>query len=179
MPCTPLWRKFWIRPCYSQFLPYCAPPLSLIPLISPVLEHDSSSVCTHKCSNVFSWFHREEEEIKQGIFVTSIGASILSLLAIAFNRFFVILHPFNYRAKMSNTVIVVVMVTIWVYSMIFGALPIAGWNANSGDCSRIFPGLARTYVFVLSLHVVVALVIILGLYIAIFVKVRTESLCIV
>jgi len=101
----------------------------------------------------------------------SIGASILSLLAIALNRYFVLVHPFHYRAKMSNTIVVLVTVFIWIYSMIFGVLPIVGWNASHDDCSSIFPGLARTYVFVLSLHVVVVLVVIMALYLVIFLKV--------
>jgi hypothetical protein len=72
---------------------------------------------------------------------------------------------------MNNIIVAVAIATIWVYSMIGGSLPIAGWNAVNYGCSGIFPGLARTYVFVVGLHVVIILVIIMVLYLRIFCKV--------
>ncbi|XP_031552190.1 lysophosphatidic acid receptor 1-A-like [Actinia tenebrosa] len=118
---------------------------------------------------------RLELELKQAVFILSVSASILTLLVISLNRYFVIVHPFHYRSTMNNAIVVIAIVITWIYPIVGGFLPLAGWNDANYECSGIIPGLAKSYVFVLSLHVVVILIVILVLYLRIYCKVRESA----
>lgn len=54
--------------------------------------------------------------------------SVLTLTAIATEKYITIFHPLDYDNLITHTSITVVIIIIWVFAQLFGFLPLIGWN---------------------------------------------------
>ncbi|XP_043086798.1 sphingosine 1-phosphate receptor 5b [Puntigrus tetrazona] len=88
------------------------------------------------------WFLREG-----GVFIT-LSASIISLLAIAIERFFTMRNTKPYHRAKRNRMFALIAGS-WALSLLLGALPIMGWNClqRLELCSTVLPLYAKSYVF--------------------------------
>ncbi|XP_009330253.1 PREDICTED: adenosine receptor A3-like [Pygoscelis adeliae] len=64
-------------------------------------------------------------------------ASILSLLAIAVDRYLRVKMPTRYRAAVTKKRICVILGLCWLVSMLVGLVPMLGWNQHTGSSSYI------------------------------------------
>ncbi|XP_041453365.1 tyramine receptor 1-like [Lytechinus variegatus] len=60
--------------------------------------------------------------------VLACSASINTLGAIALDRYFAIVYPFQYAKRMSTCRIVAFLVWIWTQSLFFSVMPVLGWS---------------------------------------------------
>ncbi|XP_067314335.1 sphingosine 1-phosphate receptor 5b [Pseudorasbora parva] len=88
------------------------------------------------------WFLREG-----GVFIT-LAASIISLLAIAIERYFTMLNTRPYYRAKRNRMFALIVVS-WALSLLLGTLPIMGWNClhDLDSCSTVLPLYAKSYIF--------------------------------
>lgn len=88
------------------------------------------------------WFLREG-----GVFIT-LMASIVSLLAIAIERYFTMLNTKPYYRAKRNRMFALIGVS-WALSLLLGTLPIMGWNClhDLKSCSTVLPLYAKSYIF--------------------------------
>ncbi|XP_061219148.1 adenosine receptor A3-like [Neopsephotus bourkii] len=64
-------------------------------------------------------------------------ASILSLLAIAVDRYLRVKLPTRYRAAVTKKRICVTLALCWLVSVLVGLVPMLGWNRHTGSSSHI------------------------------------------
>lgn len=118
------------------------------------------------------WFLREG-----GVFIT-LAASMISLLAIAIERYFTMLNTKPYYRAKRKRMFVLIGVS-WVLSLLLGILPILGWNClhDLESCSTVLPLYAKSYIFfsvVVFMAVLLAIVVLYG-RIFHFVKSNTQN----
>lgn len=118
------------------------------------------------------WFIREG-----GVFIT-LAASMISLLAIAIERYFTMLNTKPYYRAKRKRMFALIGVS-WVLSVLLGLLPIMGWNClgDLKSCSTVLPLYAKNYIFFSVLVFMGVLLAIVALYARIFhfVKSNTQS----
>ncbi|XP_051985836.1 sphingosine 1-phosphate receptor 5b [Xyrauchen texanus] len=109
------------------------------------------------------WFLRE------GFVFIMLTASIISLLAIAIERYLTMLNmkP-RHRAKRNR--MFALIGASWVLSVLLGILPIMGWNClpNLKWCSTVLPLYAKSYIFFCVFICLAVLLVIVVLYGRIF-----------
>ncbi|KAL0190111.1 hypothetical protein M9458_012809, partial [Cirrhinus mrigala] len=116
------------------------------------------------------WFLREG-----GVFIT-LAASVISLLAIAIERYFTMLNTKPYQRAKRNRMFALIVAS-WVLSLLLGTLPIMGWNCvhDLPRCSTVLPLYAKSYiVFCVFVFMAVLLAIVL-LYGRIFHFVKSNT----
>ncbi|NXK46836.1 AA3R protein, partial [Chauna torquata] len=64
-------------------------------------------------------------------------ASILSLLAIAIDRYLRVKLPTRYRATITKRRVCVILGFCWLISVLVGLVPLLGWNQHTGGSSHI------------------------------------------
>ncbi|XP_058635384.1 sphingosine 1-phosphate receptor 5b [Onychostoma macrolepis] len=116
------------------------------------------------------WFLREG-----GVFIT-LSASVISLLAIAIERFFTMRNTKPYYRAKRNRMFALIAAS-WVLSLLLGALPIMGWNClrRLEWCSTVMPLYAKSYNFFCVLVFLAVLLAIVLLYGRIFHFVKTNT----
>ncbi|XP_040272893.1 sphingosine 1-phosphate receptor 3 [Bufo bufo] len=117
-----------------------------------------------------AWFVRE------GSMFIALGASTLSLLAIAIERHLTMIKMRPYDANKKYRVFLLIG-TCWLISFSLGALPILGWNCrnNLEDCSTVLPLYSKKYVgFCISIFIAILIAIVI-LYARIYVLVKSSS----
>ncbi|XP_053562612.1 adenosine receptor A3 [Bombina bombina] len=112
------------------------------------------------------------------------NASILSLLAIAIDRYLRIKIPTRYRIVMTSRVIYISIFSVWIVSFLMGIVPMFGWNNRSNLPKEDQDTLNCTFTSVMSMNYMVyfntflwvflPLLIMLGLYIEIFYLIRKQ-----
>ncbi|KAK3094208.1 hypothetical protein FSP39_025460 [Pinctada imbricata] len=114
--------------------------------------------------------------IKYSSVICTMGASLLSLLAIACDRYIAIIHPLRYPALMTRKRAKVIIALIWIYEILVLVIPL-GWNhyddrSNLCDFFVVLPlGFSITNAFVL---IFVCLLICFLLYVRIFIVARAH-----
>ncbi|XP_048056046.1 sphingosine 1-phosphate receptor 5b [Megalobrama amblycephala] len=116
------------------------------------------------------WFLREG-----GVFIT-LMASVVSLLAIAIERYFTMLNTKPYYRTKRNRMFALIGVS-WALSMLLGALPILGWNClhDLKSCSTVLPLYAKSYIFFCIFVFMAVLLAIVVLYGRIFHFVKSNT----
>ncbi|XP_043920243.1 sphingosine 1-phosphate receptor 3-like [Protopterus annectens] len=120
--------------------------------------------------SVTAWFVRE------GSMFVALGASTLSLLAIAIERHLTMIKMRPYDANKKYRVFLLIG-TCWLISFTLGALPILGWNCigNLPNCSTLLPLYSKNYITVLISIFMALLVAIVILYARIYILVKTSG----
>ncbi|XP_076214420.1 adenosine receptor A3-like [Aptenodytes patagonicus] len=101
-------------------------------------------------------------------------ASILSLLAIAVDRYLRVKLPTRYRAAVTKKRICVILGLCWLVSVLVGLVPMLGWNQHTGSSSyiecRYLAVMRMDYVVYFSFFawIVLPLLIMCALYTEIF-----------
>ncbi|XP_008504246.1 sphingosine 1-phosphate receptor 3 [Calypte anna] len=114
--------------------------------------------------------------IREGSMFVALGASTLSLLAIAIERHLTMIKMRPYDANKKYRVFLLIG-TCWLISIALGALPILGWNCinNLPDCSTILPLYSKKYVvFCISIFIAILVAIVI-LYARIYILVKSSS----
>ncbi|ROL55044.1 Sphingosine 1-phosphate receptor 3 [Anabarilius grahami] len=116
------------------------------------------------------WFLREG-----GVFIT-LMASVVSLLAIAIERYFTMLNTKPYYRAKRNRMFALIGVS-WALSLLLGALPILGWNClrDLKSCSTVLPLYAKSYIFFCIFVFMAILLTIIILYGRIFHFVKSNT----
>ncbi|KAK9973118.1 hypothetical protein ABG768_023865 [Culter alburnus] len=116
------------------------------------------------------WFLREG-----GVFIT-LMASVVSLLAIAIERYFTMLNTKPYYRAKRNRMFTLIGVS-WALSLLLGALPILGWNClhDLKLCSTVLPLYAKSYIFFCVFVFMAILLAIVVLYGRIFHFVKSNT----
>ncbi|XP_016364953.1 sphingosine 1-phosphate receptor 5b [Sinocyclocheilus rhinocerous] len=116
------------------------------------------------------WFLREG-----GVFIT-LSASVISLLAIAIERYFTMLNTKPYHRAKRNRMFALIAAS-WVLSLLLGALPIMGWNClhDLKWCSTVLPLYAKSYIFFCVFVFLTVLLAIVLLYTRIFHFVKSNT----
>lgn len=117
-----------------------------------------------------AWFIREG-----GVFIT-LAASIISLLAIAIERYFTMLNTKPYYHAKRKRMFALIGVS-WALSVLLGALPIMGWNCldDLDACSIVLPLYAKNYIFFCVFVFMAVLLGIVALYARIFHFVKSNT----
>ncbi|XP_015195441.1 sphingosine 1-phosphate receptor 3 [Lepisosteus oculatus] len=116
------------------------------------------------------WFVRE------GSMFVALGASTLSLLAIAIERHMTMIKMRPYDANKKYRVFLLIG-ACWLIAISLGALPILGWNCtdNLPDCSTVLPLYSKKYVAFCIIIFMALLVAIAILYARIYTLVKSSS----
>ncbi|XP_016413210.1 sphingosine 1-phosphate receptor 1-like [Sinocyclocheilus rhinocerous] len=116
------------------------------------------------------WFLREG-----GVFIT-LSASVISLLAIAIERYFTMLNTKPYHRAKRNRMFALIAAS-WALSLLLGALPIMGWNClhHLKWCSTVLPLYAKSYIFFCVFVFLTVLLAIVLLYTRIFHFVKSNT----
>ncbi|XP_007907178.1 sphingosine 1-phosphate receptor 1 [Callorhinchus milii] len=127
-------------------------------------------------SNTFSltptqWFVRE------GSMFVALAASVLSLFAIAIERYLTMLKMKPHSTGSTYRVFLLIS-GCWLLSLALGGLPIMGWNCISDlpSCSTVLPLYHKHYILFCTSVLSVILMAIVLLYARIYLLVRARSL---
>lgn len=126
-------------------------------------------------SNTYSltpaqWFVRE------GSMFVALAASVLSLLAIAIERYLTMLKMKPHSSGGSSRVFLLIS-GCWLLSLLLGGLPIMGWNCLRGfpSCSTVLPLYHKHYILFCTTAFSFILLAIVLLYARIYALVRARS----
>ncbi|XP_078074367.1 sphingosine 1-phosphate receptor 1 [Mustelus asterias] len=116
------------------------------------------------------WFLRE------GSMFVALAASVLSLLAIAIERYLTMLKMKPHSSGSSSRVFLLIS-GCWLLSVLLGGLPIMGWNCLQGfpHCSTVLPLYHKHYILFCTTVFSFILLAIVLLYARIYVLVRSRS----
>ncbi|KAI7807706.1 sphingosine 1-phosphate receptor 5b [Triplophysa rosa] len=116
------------------------------------------------------WFLREG-----GVFFT-LAASVISLLAIAVERYATILNMKTHRRTKCNRILALIVAS-WALSLLLGVLPVLGWNCLRclSWCSTVLPLYAKSYIFFCVFMFMTVLLAIVLLYGRIFHFVKSNT----
>lgn len=105
------------------------------------------------------------ELLISGLLVTSLTASLCSLMGVALDRYLSLSHALTYGSGQSRRRAAVLLLLVWLGAGVIGAGPAIGWNCLSEltSCSVTRP-LTRTYLSLLCGGFLVVVVITLQLY---------------
>ncbi|KAM4530496.1 sphingosine 1-phosphate receptor 2 isoform 1-T2 [Odontesthes bonariensis] len=113
--------------------------------------------------------------IREGTAFIALAASVLSLLAIAIERYIAITKVKVYGSTKTCRMFLLIG-ACWVTSILLGGLPIIGWNCinNLPDCSAVLPLYSKKYIlFVVTIFSLILLSIVI-LYVKIYLIVRSS-----
>lgn len=113
--------------------------------------------------------------IREGTAFIALAASVLSLLAIAIERYVAITEVKVYGSNKTCRMFLLIG-TCWVTSILLGGLPIIGWNCinDQDSCSAVLPLYSRRYIFFVMTVFIVILLSIVILYVRIYLIVRSS-----
>ncbi|KAM4597607.1 G protein-coupled receptor 3 [Polymixia lowei] len=105
------------------------------------------------------------ELLTSGLLVTSLTASLCSLMGVALDRYLSLSHALTYGAGQSRYRAAVLLLLVWLGACIIGAGPAMGWHCLSepASCSVARP-LTRTYLSLLCGGFLVVVMVTLQLY---------------
>jgi len=112
--------------------------------------------------------------------VILVQVSIFNLLAVAFERYFAIKHPFTYQKYMTIRKAVIVNGIVWALGILFGLIPVFGWNLRSEMTSdwkcNFVTVIDMTYVVYFHFFgcIIIPLIIIVVIYFYIYLVVRKQ-----
>ena len=100
--------------------------------------------------------------------------SVANLGAVTFDRFLAVVIPLRYKSIMTKRVIVPIIVSVWVFSTIFGFVPFMGWRTvvepkdPSGLFCQVPLNLARGYIITVCIVGLFPSIFVLAAYVKIF-----------
>lgn len=105
------------------------------------------------------------ELLTSGLLVTSLTASLCSLMGVALDRYLSLSHALTYGSGQSRRRAAVLLLLVWLGAGVLGAGPALGWNClgDPGACSVARP-LTRTYLSLLCGGFLLAVAVTLQLY---------------
>ncbi|XP_060601078.1 adenosine receptor A1-like [Ruditapes philippinarum] len=112
------------------------------------------------------------------IIVAFTQVSIFNLLAVAFERYFAIKHPFAYTKHLDIKLSLLVNAGVWFLGMVIGLIPLFGWNLEdkrneNWTCNfETVIDMEYTVYFHFFGCIVIPLIIIIAIYCYIFIIVR-------
>ncbi|XP_052767766.1 adenosine receptor A1-like [Mya arenaria] len=114
------------------------------------------------------------------IVVAFTQVSIFNLLAVAFERFFAIKHPFAYQKHMTIKYSMLINAGVWTLGLLFGLIPMFGWNLKklvTDDWMCNFVTVIDME-YVVYFHffgcIIIPLLIIVAIYVYIYLIVRKQ-----
>ncbi|XP_076853336.1 sphingosine 1-phosphate receptor 5a [Brachyhypopomus gauderio] len=116
------------------------------------------------------WFLREG-----GVFIT-LAASIISLLAIAIERYVTMVQMKPYQGTKRGRMFALIVAS-WVLSVFLGVLPIMGWNCMGilDQCSTVLPLYSKSFILCCITVFSAVLLAIVVLYVRIFCIVKSTT----
>ncbi|XP_077446649.1 G protein-coupled receptor 3 [Stigmatopora argus] len=108
------------------------------------------------------------ELVTSGLLVTSLTASLCSLMGVALDRYLSLSHALTYGSGESRRRATLLLLLVWAGACIMGASPAMGWNClgNATSCS-VAPPLTRAYLSLLCSGYLVVVLVTLQLYVGI------------
>ncbi|XP_019715310.1 G protein-coupled receptor 3 [Hippocampus comes] len=105
------------------------------------------------------------ELVTSGLLVTSLTASLCSLMGVALDRYLSLSHALTYGSGQSRRRAALLLLLVWAGACVMGAGPAMGWNCldERASCS-VAPPLTRTYLSLLCGGFLVVVVVTLQLY---------------
>ncbi|KAL9988730.1 hypothetical protein ACROYT_G003209 [Oculina patagonica] len=123
------------------------------------------------------WLHGEIMcEIWSTVFLVTVPASILTLLAVSIDRYKSLSDPLNKFRRtrfMTRKKALMIIFLIWTYSVVFASVPLMGWRTHPGE-SAIYQGICwfpytKTYTSLTCfLNYILPLLVTCGIYIKIY-----------
>ena len=109
-----------------------------------------------------------------GFGFATMTASLLSLVALAIEKYIAVFHPFEYHQYMKPCTVVLTALAIWLVSILFGALPLLGWNEFTGVCAFV-QRTSFSYVITWSTICMTGAVLVFYVYMRIFFIARKHA----
>ncbi|XP_008329813.1 G protein-coupled receptor 3 [Cynoglossus semilaevis] len=105
------------------------------------------------------------ELVTSGLLVTSLTASLCSLMGVALDRYLSLSHALTYGSGQSRRRAAVLLLLVWVGACVIGVGPVMGWHCigEPESCSVARP-LTRTYLSLLCGGFLVVVMVTLQLY---------------
>ncbi|XP_068189711.1 G protein-coupled receptor 3 [Antennarius striatus] len=105
------------------------------------------------------------ELVTSGLLVTSLTASLCSLMGVALDRYLSLSHALTYGSSQSRCRAAILLLVVWVSACMIGAGPAMGWHClgDPNSCSVARP-LTRTYLSLLCGGFLVVVMVTLQLY---------------
>ncbi|XP_071396827.1 G protein-coupled receptor 3 [Centroberyx affinis] len=105
------------------------------------------------------------ELLTSGLLVTSLTASLCSLMGVALDRYLSLSHALTYGSSQSRRRAAILLLLVWVGACAIGAGPAMGWHClrEPSSCSVARP-LTRTYLSLLCSGFLVVVMVTLQLY---------------
>lgn len=105
------------------------------------------------------------ELLTSGLLVTSLTASLCSLMGVALDRYLSLSHALTYGSSQSRQRAAVLLLLVWLGACVIGAVPAMGWHClqNPHSCSVARP-LTRTYLSLLCGGFLLVVMVTLQLY---------------
>ncbi|XP_068603764.1 G-protein coupled receptor 3-like [Brachionichthys hirsutus] len=105
------------------------------------------------------------ELVTSGLLVTSLTASLCSLMGVALDRYMSLSHALTYGSSQSRRRAAVLLLAVWLGACVIGASPAMGWHClgDPNSCSVARP-LTRTYLSLLCGGFLMVVVVTLQLY---------------
>ncbi|XP_030267116.1 G protein-coupled receptor 3 [Sparus aurata] len=108
------------------------------------------------------------ELLTSGLLVTSLTASLCSLMGVALDRYLSLSHALTYGSSQSRHRAAILLLLVWLGACIIGAGPAMGWHCldDPNSCSVARP-LTRTYLSLLCGGFLLVVMVTLQLYVGI------------
>lgn len=105
------------------------------------------------------------ELLTSGLLVTSLTASLCSLMGVALDRYLSLSHALTYGSGQSRRWAASLLLLVWMVALVIGAGPVMGWHCleEQSSCSVARP-LTRTYLSLLCGGFLVVVMVTLQLY---------------
>ena len=110
-----------------------------------------------------------------GLGFATMTASLLSLVALAVEKYIAVFHPLRYHQYMRPCTVGLTAVVIWVTAVIFGLLPLMGWNEFDGVCAFVQRA-SFSYLITWSGICMAGAVLVFVLYMRIFMVARKQAI---
>ncbi|XP_053719303.1 G protein-coupled receptor 3 [Synchiropus splendidus] len=113
------------------------------------------------CTRPSDW----SELVTSGLLVTSLTASLCSLMGVALDRYLSLSHALTYGSGQSRRRAALLLLLVWLGACIIGAGPAMGWHCldEASSCS-VAPPLTRTYLSLLCGGFLIVVMVTLQLY---------------
>ena len=110
-----------------------------------------------------------------GLGFATMTASLLSLVALAVEKYIAVFHPLHYHQYMRPCTVGLTALVIWVTALIFGLLPLMGWNEFEGVCAFVQRA-SFSYLITWSGICMAGAVLVFILYMRIFMVARKQAI---
>ncbi len=109
-----------------------------------------------------------------GLAFATMTASLLSLVVLAAEKYIAVFHPLKYHQYMTPCVVRVIAIAVWASALIFGFMPLVGWNNFEKVCVFVNK-ISFSYVITWSAICLAGLVVVFVLYLRIFLIARKHA----